>query len=267
MINTYKYRGETWVDVDHGTEEEVYSLMDKYSIHPFVAKELSSSTPKPRIEFRDKSIYCILHFPVWKHTHSEGGSQEVDFIIALDTLITARYDSIDALHKFAKELEVEGVLEKSKDEKPQGNHLIFTGMLRGLYLSIFEELECIEDVKEKITGQIFQGKEKEMVIAISEVTRTLLDFKTIMDLHHEILLSLKDKGGKVFGEYFSSEMDSIILDYLKINATIKSKLEILHELLDTNNSLLTSKQNETIKVLTVVGAILFIVSIIVALLR
>ncbi len=256
MINTYRYKSETWVDINNGTPEEIHSLMDTYGIHPFIAKELTGKTPKPRIEFHDKYIYCILHFPVFKHTHSEGKSQEIDFVISKDALITARYDTLDALHKFGKELEVEEVLEKDGEKKKTHDHVVLTRMLRGLYSSLFEELEFIEDTTENITTNIFKGKEKKMVVAISEVTRTLLDFKKITDLHKTILESLRDRGGKLFGEAFEHEIESIIIDYLKINTAIKSNLEMLRELRDTNNSLLSSKQNETVKQLTVLGAIL-----------
>ncbi len=256
MINTYKYSGETWIDIDHGTPEEIRQLTDTYHIHPFVARELNAATPKPRIEFHDQYIYCILHFPAWKHSHSKDDrNQEVDFIIGKDTLITARYDTIDALHKFSKDVEVDAILERDRKENPKHTHSVFVGMLRALYASLFEELENIDDVTESITGKIFRGEEKEMVVAISEVTRTLLDFKRVTDLHQEILESLHHRGKDIFGEDFGHDMEVIILDYLKISTTIKSNLEVLHELRDTNNSLLTSKQNETVKNLTVVGSI------------
>ena len=256
MINTHKYNGETWVDIDNGTPEEIHELMNTYDIHPFVAKELTSATPKPRIEFHDKYIYCILHFPVFKHSHAEGKSQEIDFIIGKDALITARYDTIDALHKFSKDLEVHEILEKNGDKKKAHDHILLMRMLRELYNSLFEELEYIDDITDNITTDIFKEKEKEMVVAISEVTRTLLDFKRITDLHHKILESLRDHGGRIFGEDFSREIESILVEYIKINTTIKSNLEMLRELRDTNNSLLTSKQNETVKQLTVLGGIL-----------
>ncbi len=257
MINTYTYNEETWVDIDHGTPEEIHGIMDKYNIHPFVAKELTSTTPKARIEFHDTYIYCILHFPSWKHTHSaEDKNQEVDFIIGKNALITARYDTIDALHKLGKDLEVSQVLEKDRQEKPSHSHRIFMNMLRSLYNSLFEELESIEDETEEITSEIFKGKEKEMVVRISEVTRTLISFKRSTDLHHEILEALNHRGQEIFGQSFGDEMEVIIVDYMKINSIIKSSLEMLRELRDTNNSLLTSKQNETVKQLTVLGATL-----------
>ncbi len=254
MINTYEYDNEKWIDIDHGTPEEIGKLMDTYKIHPFIAKDLTSVTRKPRVEYRDGYIYCVLHFPAWKHTHGEDKNQEVDFVIGKNLLITARYDTIDSLHKFSKTLEVREVLEKVKIDRR--THAIFVEMLHELYIGIFEEFAAIEDITEDITSQIFHGKEKEMVVAISEVTRTLLDFKRVTDMHHEILESLHAHGKKIFGEEFGEEMESIILDYLKINTTIRSNLDMLRELRDTNNSLVSTRQNETIKQLTVMGFII-----------
>lgn len=255
MISTYKKGEETWIDIVHGTPKEIHDLMDEHNIHPFIAKELTTTTPKPRIEFHDEYIYCILHFPAWKHTHSENESnQEIDFIIGKDTLITARYDSIDSLHKYAKEIEVDDILERNT--KKGGSHKIFMGLLRELYVGLFDELAYIDDTARNITNRIFHGKEKEMVVSISEITRTLLDFKRVMDLHHEVLEGLKINGSDIFGPKFSREMESIMVDYFKVSASIKSSLEMLRELRDTNNSLLTSKQNEIVKQLTVLGFVI-----------
>jgi magnesium transporter len=265
MINTYKYGEETWIDIDRGTPEEIQEIVSTYGIHPFVGKELTSFTPKSRVEFHDKYIYCIMHFPAWKHTHGEDKNQEIDFVIGKNILITARYDTIDALHKFGKELEVGEILKKFASHGKSKEHFIFMNMLRTLYASIFEELEYIEDVAEGITTKIFKGKEKEMVVTISEVTRTLLDFKKITEQHQEILESLANRGEEIFGKDFSDEIESITRDYHKISTAIKTNVDLFRELRQTDDSLLTAKQNETIKRLTLIGAICFIISIIISL--
>lgn len=139
-------------------------------------------------------------------------------------------------------------------------------MLRGLYASVFEELETIEDSIENITNNIFKNKEREMVVAISEITRTLLEFKRVTDLHYEILEAIKQRGQEIFGDGFAHEMEAVILDYQKINTIIKSHLEMVRDLRQTDNSLLSAKQNETIKRLTLVGAVLTVLFIIVSVL-
>jgi magnesium transporter len=260
MITTHKYDGETWIDIDAGTLEEIGEIIDTYKIHPLLARELSISTPKARVEFYSDIIYCVMHFPAFKHSHEREVNQEVDFIIGRKVLITGRYDTVDSMHKFAKSLEVKEVLEKEHSDF--SSHFIFIGLLKELYQGLFDELSYIEDSTEDIVKKIFQGREKDMVIAISDVTRTLLDFKKVTDLHHEILDSLFHRGRAVFGEEFSRGIESVMLDYLKINSAIRSNLEMLRELRDTNDSLLSTKQNETMKQLTVLGAVVLPLTII-----
>jgi magnesium transporter len=260
MITTHKYDGETWVDIDSGTPEEILGVMDTYKIHPLLARELSGSDRKARVEFHGDYIYCILHFPAFKHSHGKEINQEVDFIIGRNVLVTGRYDTVDALEKFGKSLEVKEVLQKS--EQNIASHFIFLGLLEELYRGLFDELAYIEDLTEDITRKIFQGRERDMVVAISEVTRTLLDFKKVTDLHHDILDTLFHRGRAVFGDEFSRGVEAVMLDYLKINSAVRSNLEMLRELRDTNNSLLSTKQNETMRQLTVMGFVVMPLSLI-----
>jgi magnesium transporter len=256
MINKYKHNGETWIDIHQGSSEEVKRIMDEYEIHPFVAKEIKNKTPKPRIEFHENYLYCILHFPTWKINKSDERKQEIDFIIGKDFLITTRYDHINSLHNFSKNMEVSEILSREKNGDSEHGQVIFLSLLKELYSGLFEELDHIEDLTENITSKIFHGKEKEMVVSISEVTRTLINFEKVTNLHHEILDALKKKGGELFGDDFTKEMELIIINFQKINTNIKFSLEMLRELRNTNNSLLTSKQNEIVKELTVMGFVI-----------
>lgn len=253
MINTHKYGNETWIDIHLGNRDEVQKIMEQFQISPFVANEILNKTPKPRAERHENYIYTILHFPAFKHAHSEEPNQEIDFIVGKDFLITTRYDHIDSLHKFRKNVEVKEILNKSDDEN---NPLVFIHLLSEMYRGLFEELDHIENLTEKITKRIFHGEEKEMVVAISEVTRTLINFEKVTNPHHEILNSIKEKGEGIFGKHFIDQMDEIIQNYQKMNTNIRFNLEILRELRITNDSMLTAKQNEIVKKLTVLGFVI-----------
>lgn len=259
MIQKHTWNKETWIDIDRGTSEEIDSIVNEYDLDPYVAKELTSPTPKSRIEFHKDYIYLILHFPVFKHTHGKELKQEIDFVIGKNFLLTAHYNTIDAILKLSKQLDVEEIL--SKNVSTEGHH-VFGLFFRELYSSLNDELAYIESWSESITESIFDGNEKEMVFEISEAIRTLLDFKKTTDSHKEILDFLRDGGGHILGKTFTEEIDAILLEYHRIRDVIKANIEILRELRETNNSLLSTKQNETIKTLTVVTFIAIPLSII-----
>jgi magnesium transporter len=255
MITTYKHKNLTWIDIEKPTPEEVRSLMDTYSIDPLVADELLLPTLKPKVDVYRNFIYLILHFPAVKHTHRSGTNQEIDFIIGKNFIITTRYDSIDPLHKFSKVFEVNSVLDKSDIGTHAG--FLFFYMVRKLYKSLEHELEYIGDSLEIIESKIFGGKEKEMVISISQVSRDLLNLRQALQPHHDILTSFAEAGKTFFGKEFSYHLESIIGEYYRIKNAIMTNTETLNELRETNNSLLSTKQNEVMKTLTIMAFVTF----------
>ncbi len=249
MIHRYSHKGVTWIDMDHPAESDVDAIIQEFNISPVVANELTSPSTKPRVELHHDFIYLVLHFPVFKHSHSEKTEQEVDFVIGKDFLITARYDTVDSLHKFAKKLEVSSILDRENIEYPVG--YIFYIILKEIYHSIFDELSYIENWLKDIETKIFKGNEREMVFALSNVSKTLLDFQKTTDLHKEVLITLEIAGKRLFGDHFTHYTRTALEEYHKIQNTIKNNRDIVVELRETNNSLLDTKQNEITKILTI----------------
>lgn len=261
MINTYSYKDVTWVDLECPTREEVREIMTKYDIPPLAAEDLLLPTLRPKVDVYPDFIYLILHFPAWKHSHKET-SQEIDFIVGKNYIVTARYDSIDPLHKFAKMFEVNSVLDRNALVGKNAGYMFYY-MIREIYHSLGDELESIKDNLQDIEKKTFTGQEKEMVYELSNTSRELLAFKHATALHEEILASFALAAKPFFGATFVHYLDAIQGEYTKVNKTIISISESLAELRETNNALLEAKQSETMKIftaITVVSSFLTIIS-------
>src|SRR3989344_4368178 len=251
MINRYDHKGLVWIDLEAPTNDEARQIMEEFQIDPLVAEELLTPSVKPKVETYPDFIYLILHFPAFKHTHKAEHNQEIDFIVGKHFLITARYDTIDPLHKFAKVFEVHSILAKEQGVEHGGTLLYH--MLRKLYHAVEHELDFIRDELSDIERNIFEGREREMVISLSEVSRALLNFKQAMAMHRTILESFDKASSHFFSEDFSYHVRTVIGQYQRIQNDILSNLDTLDELRETNNSLLTIKQNEITKTLTIMA--------------
>ncbi|MBS4052607.1 MAG: hypothetical protein KGZ69_15610 [Methylomonas sp.] len=249
MIHRYQYRDVVWIDLESPTESEVRALSEQFHLNPLVAHELQTPTPKPKVEMYRDFIYLILHFPAFKHSHSKGSNQEIDFILGHKFIITTHYDTIDPLHEFSKVFEVNSILEKS-DIGDHAGH-VFYYMIKHLYKALAHELDFITASLKTIEDNVFKGREREMVLALSKTSRTLLGFKQSLDLHHETLKTFDVAARKFFGEEFAYPLRNMLSEHFKVHNGIKSKIELMRELRETNNALLSTKQNEIMKVLTV----------------
>jgi magnesium transporter len=253
MISKYTYKTLTWIDIEAPTKDEVFSVMNEYNIHPLVADELLSPTLRPKVDVYENLIYLILHFPTISHKHGEHPEQEIDFIIGKDILITTHYNIVDPLHEFSKIFEVNSILEKSNIAEHGG--FLFFYLMREIYKGLNDELDYIYNTLERIESKIFKGEEVEMVEKISIIGRDILDFKQALRPHKEVLESFEVAGEKFFGKGFSYYLRDISGEYYKIYNLLEGHRETLEELRETNDSLLTTKTNETMRTFTVIAAL------------
>lgn len=254
MLSRHSYRGITWIDLESPTPGEVRTVMDEFNIHPTVAEELLVPSFKSKVEKSEEYVYLILHFPTFGSRLS-GGTQEVDFIIGKNFIVTTRYGAIDPFMRFEKIFEAHSILDKTTTSVHAGS--VFMFMLRSLYLALDSEIEYLNRDLARIEENIFAGKERDMVFELSHVSRALITFKQSLLPHGSMLDSLEAVSVRFFGQEFAYSLKSILNDYNRVIAALTSQHDILLELRDTNNSLLTTKQNETTKHLTMMAFVTF----------
>ncbi|TSC58125.1 MAG: magnesium transporter [Parcubacteria group bacterium Greene0416_79] len=253
MITKRTYRQLIWIDLESPTQEEIRDIANAYGLHPLVVHELSAPTLKPKVDLYENFIYLILHFPKIRRKNRGGGDEEVDFIVGRKFIITVRYTTSEALHVFAKMFEANAVLNKGSFGPHAG--YIFFHLVSKLYESLLHELAAVNEALRGIENRIFRGEEKEMVRALSGVSRDLLDFKRSLSLHRDVLESFEMAGRKLLGDDFGFHLRTLIGDYYRVDNVLESNVAFLAELRETNNSLVSTKQNEIMKTLTILAFI------------
>lgn len=260
MIQRFVYRGVEWIDLESPTYEEVIAISKERGLNRVIAEELSKPSIKPKVDLYRDYLYLVLHFPAVRQSHSGSMSQEVDFVVGKNFLITTHYDTVDPLHEFSKIFEVNAILDRSDFGEHAG--YIFYYMLRHIYKGTENELENISEYLNTVEAAIFSGKEKDMVEKISHLGRDILDIKGILRPHRHILDSLTVAAVQFFGESFSFPMRAISNEYHRINNDVTHVSDLVAELRQTNNSLVSTRQNEIMKILTIMAFVTFPLSLI-----
>ena len=261
MQSRYTHGGLVWIDLESPTPEEVRIVAEEFHLTTLVAEELLQPSTKPRAEFHSGFAYVVMHFPALHHSH-KSPEQEIDFVIGKNFLITTRYDTIDPLHKFSKMFEVNATLERNDIGDQAG--FIFYYMLKKLYSAVEHEVEYVRHDLRIIEEHIFSGHEIRMVSEISKSARDLLNLRQTIEPHRETLHSLEEGGAAFFGEEFVPYLKGLSNEYYRVHNHIMRHTDFLHELRETNNSLLSTKQNETMKTFTVLAFFTFPLTLIAA---
>lgn len=258
MITTHNHKGLVWLDAQSPTVEEIANLVKRYDLHPLVGEELRDSSSMAKIDFYKDYILVVLTLPA--RIHKDAGhairNREIDFVVGKNFLITSREDTIEQIEYFAKIFDTNAIL--NKDEKIEHAGHLFYYMIKRIYSGMINDLENIKDAVTTAENHIFSGDEKAMVEVLSKINRELIDFKQTARIHHDVWKEMGESTEKdMFGKDFISYIHDIRADFEKIHEVIENSRELLNDLRSTNNSLLNAKQNEVMKVLTLVAFVFY----------
>lgn len=238
------------------SEAEVADIVKRYKLHPLVGEELQRANSMARVDFYDDYIVMVLTLPVRikKGKNYEIVDRELDFVIGKHFLITSRYDTIEQLEYFGKVFEANSIL--NQDEKLDHAGFLFYYIMKKIYKGMVEDLKNIEDALAYTEKKIYKGDEREMVEVLSNLSHELIDIKQIARMHHDIWEKMVIKEEKIlFGKDFATYIKDIRDQFNVIHEHIINSRELLNDLRETNDSLLNTKQNEIIKILTTISII------------
>ncbi len=255
MITTIKHNNISWVNIESPTSKEVMEIADEFHIHPLVAEELTSPTVRSKVDIYQDCLYLILHFPIYDPVSQTSVSQEVDFVIGKNFLVTSEYLCFEPLKEFINDAQKQEDL-KNKYFGEHPGFLVFH-ILKELYEFSLRQSDHIHVKISRIEEHIFKGEEKEMVKKISLIKRDILDFRRAIYPHDTVLKSFEEHGKEFFGKNFVPYLSAINGELAKVRNITESNKETIEALQETNESLLSNRTNEIMKNLTIMAFITF----------
>ncbi len=260
MITLYDSHGATWMDLEKPSKEELAGLQEKYGIHPVVLNELTEQSLRTKVDLYPHYAYMIFRFPalVSNGELHETDELEVDFIVGKDFIITTHYVPVPSLYSLGKYLETGALLNKEKKIEHAG--FLFYAMMRRLYQATEDDLIHLRNHIKKIENLIFEGQERQMVEDISKLNRVLINFWWCTRAHAQLLSSFEIVSKSFWGESFYYYVHSLTGEFTKIDRMIDGYKEVVRGLRETNDSLLTNKTNQTMKILSMAAATILPVS-------
>ena len=224
-------------------------MIEEFGISAEVEEEIIAPTPYPLMVSSPEYAYLILHFPT---TEVTGGArnQEIDVIVGKKFLITARYEVVQPLAALHKAFEAEELLGVPEDDS---GPVLVERVLRRLYQAMADEVERIAQKLERIEADIFSGKERTTVRAISEAGRVLLRFDTALARHGDPLDQfLTELETSFFGKKFSPRASRIRAERAHAVSVVAAFRAAARDLRTTNDSLLSASQSEALKIFTMI---------------
>lgn len=243
-----------WVDLEQPNEEDIRKIADEFSISEHVERELLYPTPMPLVAVDEDMALLVLHFPTHGTDDGETKSQEVDFVVGKDFIVTVRYEIVASLHHLKKLLETQQLVA--------GKTHITTDVLleilfAHLYTSMRDHTNHVAGNLARVEKDMFDGHERTTVRSISNISREFLHVESSLANQEESLSNFLDALARYefFDDSFALRAERIRAERANVARIVTTNRAIATELRETNIALLESRQNEIMKTLTTVNFI------------
>jgi len=249
MLKSIQYNDIAWVDIKNPKQTDIRYLRENFDFHELVLEELFSHGHRPKVEHHDSYLFLVLYYPSFDKKSKGTLPKELEIIATKTHLITAHTGDILPLAALFEKLQTHEESRREYMSETIG-HLLFW-IIRGILENTLTKLEHIEQKVEYIEDKIFRGEERKMVFEISVVKRGIIDFRRVLAPQTSVIESLALEGTQFFGPELEPHFQDLRGTFGMIWNDIEEYRETIYALSQTNESLLSTKTNEIIKVLTV----------------
>lgn len=254
-----EHKDLTWIDFETPGKEDIDYLNEHFDIHPLVIEELVTPSYQPRVLRYSNCLFFSLHVPLFDVKERTTYPGELDIILTKDHLITGHRHHIYQIDKFFSDLESRPSLRQEYLEATPA-HTLYR-LLQILLESCFPKLKHISEKLDSIETKVFAGLEKEMVAEISVVKRDILNFRRTLKPQRSLLESIALLDQPFIPKELRVYFQDLISTNIRIWNMLESSKETIEALEATNNSLLSNKLDQTMKVLTVFSAVILPLSV------
>ena len=257
MIRTVRGQNFAWYDVEKPTKKDIEKLKKELRIHPLVLDELIPQVRHPKLEQFPSHIFLVLTIPILerdKEGYYSVRLEELDFVFGESWLVTSRYRSIEAVESLFSSLTDGGEHKGMAYIEMNPASLLYSILSRILRQSI-RSLDIIEERLEEVERAVFDIVERksgrQMVRELSELRRDIIDFsralsptRPVFRILDDVGPALLDTGSLPYFRNLTGQMEQIVT----LLKTLKETVEALEE---TNQSLLTTRINNIMRILTI----------------
>lgn len=254
MIERFVSGKLTWVNLKNPIPEEIHEVTEAYDIPPSLIGDLIAPVPRNYAVRSDGALKLAIDFPVVKRIDAEH-PYEVKFIITKRILLTVQYEEMEALDRFKKQFEVLTTLNKTS--KKLASASVFFALMNELYTTSSSKLDYVESTLGDIEANIFKENERQMVEEIARASKRLIAYRHVLRAHGDVFFEMEPLFTVEYKDLYQSEFGGLKKSYVILLHRTNALFETLNAVRDANDAMLTTKQNETIKTLTIMAFITF----------
>ena len=243
-----------WINVERPNLADRAWLEEHFEFHPLDYEDVASRNQRPKIDEYPDYLFIVLHFPVFDKTVGRLNAAELDIFIGPDYLITLPNQPLPP---------VEYLFERCRSSEEVREAMLSKGSGYLLYRIVddafdycFPMLRKIGNKLERLEEDIFEGLADEVVRDLSNSKQEIINFRKVIRPQRAVLRDLERTKQRYLAEDLEVYFDDIVDASERIWDMLENFKEVVEALEDTNESVLSHRVNEVLRVLTAFSVVI-----------
>ena len=255
-VQRVKYGSFTWINIPNPTEDDLRYLKRKYKFHALDLEDCLSEHERPKVEEYDDYLFVLMHFPILRKRLKSVDSDELDFFVGKDFLITLNGNKLDNVSEIFEKCKKSQKSRKFFMEKGSG-YLLYT-IVSTLFDDVFPFIDRINADVRQIEHSLFESghNAKDLLYDIMVLKRQIINLRRIILPQRSVMLILEDKAKYFISESLEVYFDDVVDKIEKLWSNLEASKEFVESLQETNESIISHTTNNIMKILTVISVIL-----------
>ena len=254
-VETIAGEGLRWVKIEHPSSLEWGWLEEHFDFHGLDLEDVLSRNERPKIDEYPDYLFIVLHFPVFDPTVRRLNAGELDMFVGPDFLITIPNQPLQPVAYLFERCRQKEELRDQLFSK--GSGFLLYQVADDSFDYCFPMLRKIENKLDAIDEEIFSGRSEEIVRDISNVKQEIINFRKVIRPQRPVLRDLEGVKQRFLAPDLDLEIyfDDIVDAHERIWDLLENYKEVVEALEDTNESLISHRVNDILRVLTAISVI------------
>ncbi|MEQ8832946.1 MAG: magnesium transporter CorA family protein [Miltoncostaeaceae bacterium] len=261
-VRRLEAHGLTWLNIDQPTERDTAWLADNYEFHHLDLEDvLSRRRQRPKIDTYAEYLFVVLHFPRFDKRTGRLQPAELNIFVADGLVITLPNEPLKALSGLWSRAER---AERVRDDvMGKGAGYLLYEIVDTMYDYCFPILDKIGFKLDRIEDALFEDESTEdMVRDISNAKQEIINYRKIVKPQRPTLSLLERNARRHAPSDLELYFDDIVDKSERIWDLLENYKEVAEALEATNESVITHRLNDIIRLLTIMSAIVLPLSLI-----
>jgi len=243
-----------WINIERPGPLDRGWLEEHFDFHPLDYEDVLSRNQRPKIDEYPDYLFIVLHFPVFDKAVGRLNAAELDIFIGPDFLITLPNSPLPPVeYLFARCQASEEVREAMLSK---GSGYLLYRIVDDAFDYCFPMLRKIGNKLERLEEDIFEGRSEEVVRDISNSKQEIINFRKVIRPQRAVLRDLERTKQRYLAEDLEVYFDDIVDASERIWDMLENFKEVIEALEDTNESVISHRVNEVLRVLTAFSVVI-----------